>query len=215
MRSRCFGSMFAWILNTKPENAGSAGCTTRARAVARLRRRRPFDQRLQDLLHAEVVDRRSRRTPASAGPARNAARSNGCARVADQVHVVPQRADLVGEQRVEPRIAQALDQLRIVGDALLARREALQAVVPQVEHAAEALAHADRPVDRRAVDLQHRLDLVLQRERLAHLAVHLVHERDDRRRRRRQTSSSLIVCSSTPFAASITITAASTAVSTR
>ena len=33
--------------------------------------------------------------------------------------------------------------------------------------------------------------------------------------RSRQTSSSLIVCASTPFAASITITAASTAVSTR
>ena len=33
--------------------------------------------------------------------------------------------------------------------------------------------------------------------------------------RSRQTLSSLIVCSSTPFAASITITAASTAVSTR
>ena len=33
--------------------------------------------------------------------------------------------------------------------------------------------------------------------------------------RMRQTSSSLIVCASTPLAASITITAASTAVSTR
>ncbi len=33
--------------------------------------------------------------------------------------------------------------------------------------------------------------------------------------RRRHTSRSLIVCASTPFAASITITAASTAVSTR
>ena len=33
--------------------------------------------------------------------------------------------------------------------------------------------------------------------------------------RRRQTLSSLIVCASTPLAASITITAASTAVSTR
>ena len=33
--------------------------------------------------------------------------------------------------------------------------------------------------------------------------------------RSRQTSSSLIVCASTPLAASITITAASTAVSTR
>ena len=33
--------------------------------------------------------------------------------------------------------------------------------------------------------------------------------------RRRQTSSSLMVCASTPLAASITMTAASTAVSTR
>ena len=38
MRSRCAGSMLAWILNTKPENFGSAGCTARtwrrARAAA-------------------------------------------------------------------------------------------------------------------------------------------------------------------------------------
>jgi hypothetical protein len=52
-------------------------------------------------------------------------------------------------------------------------------------------------------------------QRLAHLAVHLVDERDDRRVAQPATSSSLIVCASTPFAASITITAASTAVSTR
>ncbi len=30
MRSRCLGSMFAWILNTKPEKGASAGCTTRS-----------------------------------------------------------------------------------------------------------------------------------------------------------------------------------------
>ncbi|MNZ30687.1 hypothetical protein D3C78_479650 [compost metagenome] len=30
MRSRCFGSMFAWILNTKPENFSSVGSTTRS-----------------------------------------------------------------------------------------------------------------------------------------------------------------------------------------
>ena len=29
MRSRCFGSMFAWILNTKPVNGASAGSTMR------------------------------------------------------------------------------------------------------------------------------------------------------------------------------------------
>ena len=29
MRSRCFGSMFAWILNTKPVSFSSVGSTTR------------------------------------------------------------------------------------------------------------------------------------------------------------------------------------------
>jgi hypothetical protein len=29
MRSRCAGSMFAWILNTKPVNFSSSGVTTR------------------------------------------------------------------------------------------------------------------------------------------------------------------------------------------
>ena len=29
MRSRCLGSMLAWILNTKPENFGSLGATLR------------------------------------------------------------------------------------------------------------------------------------------------------------------------------------------
>ena len=28
MRSRCWGSMFAWILNTKPENASAVGATS-------------------------------------------------------------------------------------------------------------------------------------------------------------------------------------------
>src|SRR5574343_483547 len=32
IRSRCFGSMLAWILNTKPENFGSFGCTWRVTA---------------------------------------------------------------------------------------------------------------------------------------------------------------------------------------
>ncbi len=33
MRSRCAGSMFAWILNTKPVSFGSPGSTTRSRAA--------------------------------------------------------------------------------------------------------------------------------------------------------------------------------------
>jgi len=33
MRSRCLGSMFAWILNTKPENFSSTGSITRSWAA--------------------------------------------------------------------------------------------------------------------------------------------------------------------------------------
>ena len=51
----------------------------------------------------------------------------------------------------------------------------------QVVHALKALAHADRPGHRRALDLQHRFDLVQQFQRIAHFAVHLVDEGDDRR----------------------------------
>jgi hypothetical protein len=51
--------------------------------------------------------------------------------------------------------------------------------VDQVVDALEALAHADRPGHRRAVDLQDRLDLVQQLQRLANLAVELVDEGDD------------------------------------
>ena len=33
MRSRCAGSMLAWILKTKPASGVSAGCTVRSRAA--------------------------------------------------------------------------------------------------------------------------------------------------------------------------------------
>ena len=94
---------------------------------------------------------------------------------------MPQRGDLVREQRIELRIVQPLDQLGVVGAALLARPEAHQPLVLKVKYAAERFAHADRPRYRCAVDLQHRFDLLEQRHRLAHLAVELVNERDDGR----------------------------------
>src|SRR5207244_11626724 len=55
-------------------------------------------------------------------------------------------------------------------------------MLQKIEYAAKTLATAQRPGDRRTVDLQHRFDLLDQREPVAHLAVHLVDERDDRRR---------------------------------
>jgi hypothetical protein len=74
---------------------------------------------------------------------------------------------------------------------------------------------ADRPGHRRAVERQLLLDLVEDLERDRGLAVHLVDEGDDRDVAQRQTSNSFSVLGSMPLAASITMTAASTAVSVR
>ena len=57
MRSRCRGSMFAWILNTKPVNSGSSGSTMPARRLVRRRRRREIEELLEERLDAEVGER--------------------------------------------------------------------------------------------------------------------------------------------------------------
>src|SRR5215468_10421619 len=51
MRSRWFGSMFAWILKTKPVMAVSSGATTRPSAW------RGCGQRVDQVAHAEVAQR--------------------------------------------------------------------------------------------------------------------------------------------------------------
>ena len=53
--------------------------------------------------------------------------------------------------------------------------------------ALEFLAHAHRPGERHRGHAQHALDFVEQVERLAHFAVELVDEREDRRAARRGT----------------------------
>ena len=58
-RSRCCGSMFAWILNTKPVSLLFVGADFARGGRARLRRRRVLDEEVEQQLHAEVVDRRA------------------------------------------------------------------------------------------------------------------------------------------------------------
>jgi hypothetical protein len=173
--------MFAWILNTKPENAGSAGSTIRlppsrgcgggAQSISAVRisctpkllipepKNTGSLPAVEEFLHVERM-----------------------AGALDELDVVPHRGDLVREKLVEPRVVEAFDQLAVVAHAFLAGREALQPLALQIEHAAKALAHSDRPAHGRAVDAEHGLDLLEQRDRRTDLAVHLVDERDDRRR---------------------------------
>ena len=143
--------MFAWILNTKPVNGRSVGSTTR---IVASRRGRPLDQRLQDFLYAEVVDRRAeehRRLPAD----EERVEIERMARAADQRDIVTQRCRLLGEERVEAAIIEAFDELHVGAHALFAGREAHQPVAAQIEDAAKPLAHPERPRDRRAIDVQH------------------------------------------------------------
>ena len=57
MRSRWLGSMFAWILKTKPDIAGSSGATMRVLGGARLRRRSEGGQALDQVTDAEIAQR--------------------------------------------------------------------------------------------------------------------------------------------------------------
>jgi hypothetical protein len=147
--------------------------------VTLLRRWSPVEQGLQDLLDAEIVDRRPEkdgRLPAG----KKADQVERAARALDQVNILTQFPDLAGKLGVEDRIVEAVKPLGFA-TSLLPGSEMQQAVIQQVIDATKGLAHADRPGDRSALDAQHRFDLLKQVERLADLTVELVDEGDDRR----------------------------------
>ena len=91
----------------------------------------------------------------------------------------------------------------------------LEPVAQHVVAAEELAAHADRPGGGRDVELQLLLDLVDDLEGVAASRSILLQKVRIGRSRSRQTSKSLRVWLSTPLAPSITMTAASTAVSVR
>ena len=173
--------MFAWILKTKPEKPGVSGDDEALVGQARLRRRR---QRLERAASSASRPKLSSALPKKTGvcvPARYSARSNGRAGALDERRVVDERrVRLLAEQLDEHRD-------RGVGGAhrraeAAARHALVEARLlrDQVEHAAEAVAAADRPVHRRRLDAEHVLDLVEQLERIAARQVELVDEGEDR-----------------------------------
>ena len=121
------------------------------------------------------------------------------ARVAEQLHVVTQGQRLVGKQLVEPRIAQALDQLAVIAHPFLARRESEQAIPPQVEHARKRLPMptgqvigAQSILSTDSISSSSAIGARTSRSSLFTKVMIGV-------ARSRHTSSSLIVCASTPF----------------
>ena len=79
------------------------------------------------------------------------------------------------------RVVEAVDDLVVVVLASSPGVNTRICSLAQVHHAVESLAHADRPGEGHDRHAELALDLVHQRERLLHLAVHLVDEGEDRR----------------------------------
>ena len=114
-------------------------------------------------------------------PCRNSSMSNGW--LALRISSTSWRTAAMSSGKSASRrgLREAFDQLGVVPHALLTRREPLQALAQEIEHAAKTLAHPDRPAHRRAVDAEHAFDLLEERDRRTNLAVHLVDECDDGR----------------------------------
>ena len=180
MRSRWRGSMFAWILNTKPVNGGSAGSTMRV----------PPSRGCGGGAHSVSADRISctpkllMPEPKNTGdcrPARNSARSNGALALRSSSTSWRSAVDLVRKQRVErglsmPSMSSVSSLRRSSPGVKRSRRSwrrsntprnALPMPIGQVI-GAQSMASTDSISS-------------TQRQRLAHLAVHLVDEGDDRR----------------------------------
>ena len=211
-RSRCLRSMFAWILNTNPEIPRATGCTTPPPSVWR---GCGGGASVSSASRTASTPKLSSALPKSTGVCRPARYSRLVERRAGAGDQPRCRRSAPGAAR-GPATRPAADPTRWwcapergTRHPAPARRAAFRG--DQVEDAAETIAAANRPVQRGGMDAEHVLDLLQQVERVAAGQVELVDERDDRQWRSRGTSNSLRVWVSMPLAASITITALSTA----
>ena len=180
IRSRCAGSMLAWILKTTPDELRLVGRDLALDRGARARRRRQVDERVEHLADAEVVDRRAEEhRRLLAGEELRAVERRR--RVGQQLDLAGGLLVLHAEALGIGRVVEAGEDLVGIAVAVLAALEDAHLLLAQVHHAVEVLAHADRPGERHDLHAELALDLVHQDERLLHFAVHLVDEGQDRR----------------------------------
>ena len=142
------------------------------------RRRGIVDEGVEQLLDTEVIDGRAEKDRGLLAGAVGIEiqRVTG---TLHQLHLAAQLVRLVAQELVHPLAVQPLDHLAGLDAAAVLGAEQMRAVVAQVIDALEALAHADRPGHRGALDLEHRLHLVQHLHRVAPLAVQLVDEGED------------------------------------
>jgi hypothetical protein len=193
---------------------GFSGCTTRWMAGLVAGRRGQVHQRVQHLAHAKVVDRRAEQHRRLAA-ARNSALSNAGEAPFHQLQFVFGLRVHSAPKRFAFGVVQSGQHFLVATAAVFAGGEHAHLVGAAVVHAAKGLAHAHRPGERHHRHAQLALDLVHQVQRGLHLAVHLVHEGQDGGVARPADLQQAPGLGFHAVAASITISAASTAVSTR
>ena len=166
-------------MKTNAEKPGASAGRCPDRVVRAQGRRREIDEGVEEGLDAEVGHR------AAEEDRRQLAGEKRLSLERSRRDV--EQRDLLLEVRVRA-FAQRFDERAIVevgvqrGGAPGATVRALelkQAAQPAIEDAGEGRPGADRPVDGRAGDAEHALDLVEQLQRLAPETIHLVDERDD------------------------------------
>jgi hypothetical protein len=98
-----------------------------------------------------------------------------------QIHFIDEGRIAVPQEFASRVAREPVDRLMAAHPALFDRYVKVNLVFEQMIDAEQIAAHADRPGQRRALDLQHALDLVEQLDRRPAVAIQLVDERHDRR----------------------------------
>ena len=148
--------------------------------ITRLRRRSPLHESVKNVLHAEVVHTGTEEDGALLAR-KELLDVERFGRTLNEFDGLAHVRHFHREETVKLGIVEPFDHLLITRETLLAGRKAHKTVLQQREDAAEGLAHADGPGDGHALELEHVLDFADHVERIAHFAVELVDERDDRR----------------------------------
>ena len=212
MRSRWFGSMLAWILNTKADMSASAAVTTRLSAACA----RGGGAKVPSASSRSPTPKFLSALPKNTGvrwPSRNAWRSNALAGLAHQVELAADRRGVeVGIERRRPRRSSSRAACRRRRHRLRAgaRRRSATSMVPTKSR--------PRPIGQviGAVSSASVFSISSSRSNGSRLSRSiLLMKVMIGMSRSRQTSNSLRVRASMPLAASITMTAESTAVSVR
>ncbi len=181
MRSRCAGSMLAWILKTTPVNLPSCGETSRWIAARGLGAGASSASASSTSCTPKLLMAEPKKTGVCF-PARKAAWSKSGEAPSNQLDLALRLCQLRAESLDDGGIGDIGDDLvAFVVQAIGAGAKDAHAPVAQVVDAVKALAHAHRPREGHGRHAERALDLVHEVQGISHLAVHLVDEGEDGR----------------------------------